>query len=207
MKDADKFLEEVKAGKVAGITADPSNPALAYFPMDIETTRGAKVRYMGYGGYDGDKEHANKYLTVREIYTVTKLNVGDWSSTVELKEFPELRFNTVMFENYPSKKDIRMQNACSLTPVKFRKKPVVIEAMPFFTNLQDDKACMNAICIWINKGRGADAFHAWHNGTNIFIPTMEGQMTANCGDWIIQGVQGEFYPCKPDIFEATYEAT
>jgi len=40
----------------------------------------------------------------------------------------------------------------------------------------------------------------------MHIPTLEGVMTAQENDWIIKGVQGEFYPCKPDIFEATYEA-
>ncbi len=37
------------------------------------------------------------------------------------------------------------------------------------------------------------------------IPTLEGRMRANIGDWIIRGMKGEVYPCKPDIFEATYE--
>ena len=40
--------------------------------------------------------------------------------------------------------------------------------------------------------------------TEVLIPTLEGVMTASLGDWIIKGVQGEFYPCKPDIFAATY---
>ena len=40
---------------------------------------------------------------------------------------------------------------------------------------------------------------------NLTIPTLEGEMTASDGDYIIKGVQGEFYPCKPDIFEKTYE--
>lgn len=39
----------------------------------------------------------------------------------------------------------------------------------------------------------------------IFVPTLEGEMRANDGDWIIQGVKGEFYPCKPDVFDASYE--
>jgi hypothetical protein len=39
----------------------------------------------------------------------------------------------------------------------------------------------------------------------LIIPTLEGQMTADIGDWIIKGVNGEFYPCKPDIFKKTYE--
>lgn len=44
----------------------------------------------------------------------------------------------------------------------------------------------------------------YYDGT-LTIRTLEGDMTANKGDWIIKGVQGEFYPCKPDIFAATYE--
>jgi len=42
-------------------------------------------------------------------------------------------------------------------------------------------------------------------GDSIFIDTLEGTMEAKTGDYIIKGVKGEFYPCKPDIFEATYE--
>ena len=42
-------------------------------------------------------------------------------------------------------------------------------------------------------------------GPYIIIKTLEGRMCANLDDWIIQGVKGEFYPCKPDIFEATYD--
>lgn len=44
-----------------------------------------------------------------------------------------------------------------------------------------------------------------HKDGNLFIETLEGTMTASKGDWIIKGVNGEFYPCKPDIFEKTYE--
>jgi hypothetical protein len=39
----------------------------------------------------------------------------------------------------------------------------------------------------------------------LFIPTLEGEMRADVGDWLIKGVAGEFYPCKPDVFAATYE--
>jgi hypothetical protein len=46
----------------------------------------------------------------------------------------------------------------------------------------------------------------WYMQTGgIYIPTLEGVVVASPGDWIIRGVKGEFYPCKPDIFEATYE--
>ena len=75
----------------------------------------------------------------------------------------------------------------------FRKKPVVIEAM-YFAEVRD-----------------GSIISAWCGGTNeasphaIDIPTLEGTMRANLGDWVIKGIKGEFYPCKPDIFEATYE--
>jgi quercetin dioxygenase-like cupin family protein len=90
--------------------------------------------------------------------------------------------------------------------MKFRKKPVVIDAEQFKTNNEVGSPNMDAIVNWINQGNPPDARHAWHNGTVIFIQTLEGQMTADVGDWIIKGVKGEFYPCKPDIFAATYEA-
>ncbi len=88
--------------------------------------------------------------------------------------------------------------------MKFRKKPVVIEAMKFETNNEAGSPNMDAIVNWMNQGQFAP--QGWHNGTNIFINTLEGEMRANVGDWIIRGVKGEFYPCKPDIFAATYDA-
>ena len=87
---------------------------------------------------------------------------------------------------------------------RFRKKPVVIEARQF---INDESGY--ALLHWINEGqykRGKEVpFATWVNG-ELIIPTLEGDHTANEGDWIICGVAGEFYPCKPDIFEATYEA-
>jgi hypothetical protein len=85
---------------------------------------------------------------------------------------------------------------------KFRKKPVVIEAwcntgdlphrsqMPYWL-----KEAMENGNVWFSGG-----FQPWFT-----ISTLEGEMRADYGDWIIQGVQGELYPCKPDIFEATYD--
>ena len=89
--------------------------------------------------------------------------------------------------------------------MKFRKKTVVIEAEQFITNNEVGSPNMDKIVNWINQGKNPDERHAWHNGTLIFIHTLEGVMTADVKDWIIRGVQGEFYPCKPDIFEQTYE--
>ena len=80
---------------------------------------------------------------------------------------------------------------------RFRKKPVIIEAMPMaapFARLAD--WCPELKLIKAASGRTV-SFGVIH--------TLEGDMRADLGDWIIRGVQGEFYPCKPDIFEATYE--
>jgi len=87
---------------------------------------------------------------------------------------------------------------------KYRKKPVVIEA---FEWTGDEKQKENPI--WIIEGikQGIITFN--NQGTeNVFmlIKTLEGMHKANRGDFIIQGVQGELYPCKPDIFHATYTA-
>lgn len=89
---------------------------------------------------------------------------------------------------------------------KFRKKPVVIEAMQFDGSWQSAQP----ILVWMETDRPLDRSGArWsdNNGAGPFIHinTLEGEMTASPGDWIIKGVKGEFYPCKPDIFEQTYE--
>lgn len=77
---------------------------------------------------------------------------------------------------------------------KFRKKPVVIEAVQL--TLEAPWEEIRAFC----PSCIAQSDH------RLLIPTLEGQMIANVGDWIIRGVNGEFYPCKPDIFEKTYDA-
>ena len=85
--------------------------------------------------------------------------------------------------------------------MQYRKKPVIIEAHQFITNNEPGDVNMNELVEWIMSNGGS----ASHNGTAILINTLEGTMTANVSDFIIKGVKGEFYPCKPDIFEATYE--
>lgn len=81
---------------------------------------------------------------------------------------------------------------------KFRKKPVVIEAFQWTGNNPFELGEWH-----FDVGR-TERFHINEDNT-ISIPTLEGVMTASPGDFIIQGVNGEFYPCKPDIFEKTYE--
>ncbi|WP_164683492.1 hypothetical protein [Streptococcus hyointestinalis] len=76
--------------------------------------------------------------------------------------------------------------------MKYKKKPVEIEAIRFTgSNYEEIREFIgkNTLC----------------SDLSIVIPTLEGDMVAQKGDYIIKGVQGEFYPCKPDIFEETYE--
>lgn len=84
----------------------------------------------------------------------------------------------------------------------YRKKPVVIEARQFHDPRQPSGASYDArhLAQWCGGHLSTDAM-----GPCILIDTLEGQMRADPGDWIIKGVKGEFYPCKPDIFAATYE--
>jgi hypothetical protein len=86
---------------------------------------------------------------------------------------------------------------------KFRKKPVVIEAVQWNTKNYDE-----IVAFTDGKARYYEWFQYNESGLNkemLHISTLEGKMEASKGDWIIKGVKGEFYPCKPDIFEQTYE--
>lgn len=85
--------------------------------------------------------------------------------------------------------------------MKVRKKPVEVEAV----QLRWDN--WSEMCKFIGVDQGENQPHGNQDGEAIGldIPTLEGVMHANENDYIIKGVQGEFYPCKPDIFEATYE--
>jgi hypothetical protein len=74
---------------------------------------------------------------------------------------------------------------------KFRKKPVIIDAEQFFPDNQPLPFAAGHVCCLGPNG--------W------YINTLEGVMCLSRGDWVIRGVKGEFYCCKPDIFEATYE--
>jgi hypothetical protein len=86
---------------------------------------------------------------------------------------------------------------------KFRKKPVVINAWRVNKLIDCAKSEWKKLPETIIEG--------YENGKFIFLPgaieifTLEGRMMADKDDWLIKGVKGEFYPCKPDIFEATYD--
>jgi len=79
--------------------------------------------------------------------------------------------------------------------MKYRKKPVVIEAMLLEKPLGE-------VLEWC----GGRAVYDQSMEACVLIDTLEGRMQANIGDYIIKGIKGEFYPCKPDIFAETYEA-
>lgn len=89
----------------------------------------------------------------------------------------------------------------------FRKKPVVVEARQLTPESAEEigKWCNAEICVY-------DGYRSYLWGCDLpiqnrslTINTLEGDHIASMGDWIIKGVKGEFYPCKPDIFEITYE--
>ena len=83
--------------------------------------------------------------------------------------------------------------------MKFRKKPVVVDAINW--DGENDTIIREFLIEadwWADRGGTVTPI--------LRIRTLEGVMAAIPGDWIIQGMKGEFYPCKPDIFEATYEA-
>lgn len=83
--------------------------------------------------------------------------------------------------------------------MKYRKKPVIIEAIQW----NGIAFALGEMPDWfrdaITKGQ------IKRNDDKLLIETLEGSLYANPNDWIIQGIKGEIYPCKPDIFEATYE--
>ena len=109
--------------------------------------------------------------------------------------------------------------------MKFRKRPVVIDARQWDGTAEGATPIIN----WVLDGNGTVSYHGneaspecdgphelapfrycpscdWNDGPpTLAVATLEGVMLAKPGDWVIRGVQGEFYPCKPDIFAETYE--
>jgi hypothetical protein len=87
---------------------------------------------------------------------------------------------------------------------RYRKKPVEIEAVQFSARITDCQVFPD----WLTEARanGTVEYRLEKNGPGyLLIKTLEGEMRANQDDWIIRGINGELYPCKPDIFAATYE--
>jgi hypothetical protein len=103
---------------------------------------------------------------------------------------------------------------------RYRKRPVVIEAVQLkWENQQEIYEFTNVghgdnspyFCYVTEDGKQTDKYPGPRPGSplsrlGMVIPTLEGDMLADEGDWIIKGIKGELYPCKPDIFEDSYES-
>lgn len=87
---------------------------------------------------------------------------------------------------------------------KFRKRPIVIEAMQLPPSGED---ATEELITFLNSMGSTKRNRHWRwVFVGVTIKTLEGWMVGNWEDWVIKGVEGEFYPCKASIFEATYEA-
>lgn len=90
--------------------------------------------------------------------------------------------------------------------MKYRKKPVVIEAFKYDGDLKDKDGNYYVPQWAVNVFEKNVLFYApYEDGDELYVMTLEGPYHISVGDYIIRGVAGEIYPCKPDIFELTYE--
>lgn len=92
--------------------------------------------------------------------------------------------------------------------MQFRKKPIVITAVQFTQEIME-ASILDGGPLPDGVKRGRATYHPERReiyGAQFFIETLEGSMEVSVGDWVITGVKGEKYPCKPDIFAATYDA-
>lgn len=93
--------------------------------------------------------------------------------------------------------------------MKYRKKPVVIEAFEYDGDLKGTDGNYY-VPVWaVTAFENNTLYYAedenHHEPCDLFVSTLEGNMKVSIGDFVIQGVNGELYPCKPDIFEKSYE--
>lgn len=151
--------------------------------------------------------------------TVVRLPGGGW---IEIDKVTSMGANHRALAKWFSKKT---ESNCSETPnsstdwqpfdgtfragvVRIRKKPVEVAAMRYDGTMES----FNAIHEWMGPDSDPNHPNLGYQGTDdepgkFGIKTLEGRITASPGDWIIKGVMGEFYPCKPDVFIATYDIT
>ncbi len=87
--------------------------------------------------------------------------------------------------------------------MKYRKKPVIVEAEQYSLDRHREEGYLPP---GVDHAFFMDEDGVQQEKLNPIIKTLEGTLSITDGDWIIKGIQGEFYPCKPDIFEATYDA-
>ena len=102
-----------------------------------------------------------------------------------------------------------------MTVQQYRKKPVVIDAVQLRWDTWNEMCDFAGVgkltdnkpqgCSIDTDGQPLPESKGYTDEIGLLIPTLEGRMVGRQNDWIIRGIKGEFYPCKPDIFEATYE--
>lgn len=97
-----------------------------------------------------------------------------------------------------------------MTVLKWRKKPIVIEAVRYhLQEYADNPLTFEHVPVWLADAVESGAVRPEFRGEDywyLVVKTLEGDMDVKPGDWIIRGVEGEIYPCKNSIFKATYEA-
>jgi len=122
------------------------------------------------------------------------MNFDEWWATLSPPERRVIGENNARFVwGEAVKKGIQM---------KFKKKPVVVEAEQFLPN---DEAIEKVMALASRGSRQVSVTRLPGGHCTMQITTLEGVMEASIGDWIIRGIQGEVYPCKPDIFNESYE--
>lgn len=87
---------------------------------------------------------------------------------------------------------------------RYRKKPVEVDAVKVVDVLAWLHGQAQSVETWVGDAHANGLIMA--SGNSLFVYSLEGRMTGRAEDWLIRGVAGELYPCKPDIFAATYEA-
>jgi len=126
---------------------------------------------------------------VLEIFVIENVYIMEWEKRICIKKRDKMGQI-----NYPEYMESVQYELNRGKYMKYQKRPLVIEAIQY---TGDNKREI------INFTDGQASTNTGYN--HLTIPTLEGYYKADVGDWIIKGIKGEFYPCKPDIFEMTYE--
>ena len=126
----------------------------------------------------------------------------DWPEACGWRFIEEVGFPGIGGDRFPPSGWMKprlavLKGAPAMSERRFRKRPVIIEAM------RVGERTLESVANWC--GGSVKGVRLPPDMRVIDIQTLEGEMRANVGDWIIRGIKGEFYPCNPDIFDATYE--
>lgn len=159
-------------------------------------------------GFEDSFQYDGKYMAKyhdAECMLFPSRDQRDWSKfgmtdkITDTQSEPQFKpFDKVLVRDNDHSKTIELNISNMIK--KYRNKPVIIEAIQF----EDNADCILAIHKFVGQETTRVNYEDKDN-PYIKIETLEGTMKASVGDYIIKGVNGEFYPCKPDIFAKTYE--